>query len=165
MTRTIDIKETTTMLRAALKESFPGVKFSVRKGAGTGSLWLSVSWTDGPTDTAVKAVTSRYTGSEWNLNNNDSYTRNPNTLLVVDGAELPEEVHFSCAGITTHRDMSEEAQDMMTADISSALNGREYLRENMEGLTVNGTRLQRIYDVRAALWQVFSSTDLMAVSA
>lgn len=164
MTRTIEINTVAKMLRASLKETFPGVKFSVRKGAGTGSLWLSVSWTDGPTDLAIKAVTSRYTGSEWNLNNNDSYTRNANALLVVDGAELPEEVHFSCAGITTHRDMSEEAQDRMTADISSALNGLEYRRENMEGLVVNGISLHRIHDVRAALWQVFSGTDMMVVS-
>lgn len=164
MTRNIDANAVAKMLRAALKESFPGVKFSVRKGAGTGSLWLSVTWTDGPTDTAVSAVTSRYKGSEWNLNNNDSYTRSPNALMVIDGSELPEEVHFSCAGITTHRDMSEEAQDIMTTDISSALNGREYLRENMEGLTVNGITLHRIYDVRAALWQTFSGTDLMTAS-
>jgi hypothetical protein len=123
-----------------------------------------VTWTDGPTDEAVAAVTSRYKGSNWNQNNNDSRTPNVNTLLVVDGAELPEEVHFSCAGITTHRDMSDEAQDMMTDFISSALNGLEYRRENMEGLVVNGTSLHRIYDVRAALWQVFSGTDLSAVS-
>lgn len=164
MARNICPKETATMLRAALKDSFPGVKFSVRKGAGTGSTWLSVTWTDGPTDDAVTAVTSRYKGSNWNLNNNDSRTHNTNTLLVVDGAELPEEVHFSCAGITTHRDMSDEAQDKMTDLLSSALGNREYLRENMEGLVVNGTVLHRIYDVRAALWQVFSGTDLTAVS-
>jgi hypothetical protein len=165
VTRNICLKETATMLRTALKESFPGVKFSVRTGTGTGSTWLSVSWVDGPTDAAVTAVTNRYKGANWNLNNNDSRTNNPNALLVFDGTEFPEEVHFSCAGINTHREMSEEAEAMMTTHLSSALNGLEYRRENMEGLAVNGTILHGIYDVRAALWQAFSGIDLSKVSA
>lgn len=43
MTKYIDAKTTAIMLRAALKAAFPGVKFSVRKGTGTGSSWLSVT--------------------------------------------------------------------------------------------------------------------------
>jgi hypothetical protein len=165
MTRYIDTKTTAQMLRAALKAAFPGVKFSVRKGTGTGSSWLSVTWTDGPTDAAVTAVTNRYEGSSWNLNNDDSYTRNPDVLMAFDGAELPEEIHFSCSGINTHRNMSDEAETKMTAFISAALGGLEYRRENMEGLTVNGTSIHGIYDVRGALWQAFSGTDLSKVSA
>ena len=165
MTRYIDAKTTAIMLRSALKAAFPGVKFSVRKGTGTGSSWLSVTWADGPTDAAVTALTDRYEGSSWNLNNDDSYTRNPDVLMAFDGAELPEEIHFSCAGINTHRDMSDEAEAEMTTLISAALNGLEYRRENMEGLVVNGTSIYGIYDVRGALWQVFSGTDLSKVSA
>jgi hypothetical protein len=163
MTRHIDAKETAVMLRTALKAAFPGVKFSVRKGNGTGSAWLSVSWVDGPTDTVVAALTNRYKGSEWNLNNNDSYTRNPDVLMAFEGTELPEEIHFSCAGINMYRDMSDDAEAKMTTFISAALNGREYRHENMEGLVVNGTSIYGIYDVRGALWQVFSGTDLSAV--
>lgn len=165
MTRHINAKDTAIMLRAALKAAFPGVKFSVRKGNGTGSSWLSVSWTDGPTDAAVTALTNRYEGSSWNLNNDDSYTRNPDVLMAFDGAELPEEIHFSCAGINTHRDMSDIAEEKMTAFISSALEGLEYRRENMEGLVVNGISIHGIYDIRGAIWQVFSGTDLSKISA
>jgi hypothetical protein len=164
VTRYIDAKTTAIMLRSALKATFPGVKFSVRKGNGTGAAWLSVSWVDGPTNTAVQAITERYKGSNWNLNNNDSRTNNSNALVVFDDAEFPEEVHFSCAGINTHREMSDDAEAMMTAHLSSALNGLEYRRENMEGLVVNGTILRKIYDVRTALWQVFSGIDLSNVS-
>ena len=44
-------------IRAQLRAAFPGVKFSVRK-RHYGS--VSVSWTDGPTADAVKAITNNY---------------------------------------------------------------------------------------------------------
>lgn len=47
----IDTKHVAAELRNRMKNAFPGVKFSVRKGTGTASAWISVNWTDGP-DTA-----------------------------------------------------------------------------------------------------------------
>lgn len=41
-------------IRAELKKYFPGIKFSVRKGSGRGSLSINVEWVDGPCREAVE---------------------------------------------------------------------------------------------------------------
>jgi hypothetical protein len=45
-------------LRRQLRRAFPGVKFSVRTGRGRQAWTLSVTWTGGPTRTAVSTVTA-----------------------------------------------------------------------------------------------------------
>ena len=44
------------LIKATLKVAFPGVRFSVRTGRGTGSTWIDCQWTDGPTEDAVRQV-------------------------------------------------------------------------------------------------------------
>lgn len=48
--------ETAREIRRALKQCFPGVKFSVRSSTGA----VNVRWTDGPTQAAVDAVVQRF---------------------------------------------------------------------------------------------------------
>jgi len=48
--------ETAREIRTALKQRFPGVKFSVRSSTGA----VNVRWTDGPTQAAVDAVVQRF---------------------------------------------------------------------------------------------------------
>lgn len=165
MTRYITTKETATLVRQALKAAFPGTKFSVRMGTGTGSSWLSVSWSDGPTDAQVTPLVDRYAGSVWNANNDDSYVQNPPTLMAFADSELPEEVHFVCSGINTHRSMSEEAETVVIDRIKSALSGQDFLPENMEWLPVGDVYVREVRYVRDAIWQVFAGTDLTAVNA
>lgn len=62
MTRSIPTKDVAKLIREALRREFPGVKFAVRCGAGTGSGWISVHYTDGPRRADVEAITSRYKG-------------------------------------------------------------------------------------------------------
>lgn len=52
-----------TLIRAALRESFPGVTFSARtKAHNDGLAYVVVSWTDGPTATTARAIAERLTG-------------------------------------------------------------------------------------------------------
>jgi len=55
--------ETAKLVRAALKESFPGVKFSVRSDVYSGGASIRINYTDGPTCQQVKAVVSVFEGS------------------------------------------------------------------------------------------------------
>lgn len=50
--------ETAKLMRSALKESFPGVKFSVRADGNS----INVRWTDGPAAKLVEAVTDQFKG-------------------------------------------------------------------------------------------------------
>lgn len=50
-------------IRTELKRAFPNVRFSVRK-EDWGS--IRVTWTDGPTESAVKEITDKYKGGSFN---------------------------------------------------------------------------------------------------
>ena len=58
--RTLDVKELAGLIRKALKQSFPGVKFSVRSDRYSMGSSVNVSWTDGPTNKQVNDVLDAY---------------------------------------------------------------------------------------------------------
>lgn len=55
--------ETAKLVRAALKESFPGIKFSVKSSVYSGGASINVSYENGPTTEQVKAVVGMFEGS------------------------------------------------------------------------------------------------------
>lgn len=55
--------ETAKVVRRALKEKFPEVKFSVRSDTYSGGASIRVRWTNGPTSKQVEAVTDIYKGA------------------------------------------------------------------------------------------------------
>jgi hypothetical protein len=54
--------ETAKLVRKALKDKFPGQKFSVRSDTYSGGASIRVRWTGGPTVENVKAVTEPFEG-------------------------------------------------------------------------------------------------------
>lgn len=54
----ISAVDTAKLVRSALAESFPGVKFRVRSDRNS----IDVFWTDGPTDSQVSAVCGKFRG-------------------------------------------------------------------------------------------------------
>lgn len=54
--------ETAKLVRSALKESFPGVKFSVRSSTYSGGASIRVGWVDGPSGKSVEAVAKQFQG-------------------------------------------------------------------------------------------------------
>lgn len=50
--------DTAKLIRFALADKFPGAKFSVRSDYNS----VNISWVDGPSESAVDAITSRYHG-------------------------------------------------------------------------------------------------------
>ncbi len=63
MTDYISITETNKLIRKVLKESFPGVKFSVRGRSYSMGGSTDIYWTDGPNEMQVKGVVSVFEGS------------------------------------------------------------------------------------------------------
>ena len=62
-TRYLSCAETAKLLRSALAESFPSVKFAVRSKVYSGGASIDVSWTDGPTSDQVHSITGKLEGS------------------------------------------------------------------------------------------------------
>ena len=64
-TKYLSCTETAKFVRKALKESFPGVKFSVRSDSYANGASINVSWFDGPTVEKVNAVTRQFEGASF----------------------------------------------------------------------------------------------------
>lgn len=157
-TKYIHVKEGNKMMRDALKAVFPGIKFSIRKGTGTGSSWVSVDWTDGPTDQQVRAIVDLYTGSSFN-GMTDGYDQKPDVLVAIEGEELPQAVHFICCGVNTHRDMSSEAESNIIGQFVEALGDKELSIDTVRNLWINETYLGDSYDMASAIRRIFYKTD------
>lgn len=63
MAKYLSCAETARLVRAALKEAFPAVRFSVRSKTYSGGASINVEWTDGPCGADVKAIVGRFEGS------------------------------------------------------------------------------------------------------
>jgi len=59
----ISCKDTAVLIRAALKENFPGVKFGVTMRPSGSSIY--VKWVDGPATKAVESVVKNYEGASF----------------------------------------------------------------------------------------------------
>jgi Large polyvalent protein associated domain 29 len=59
----ISCANTAKLVRSALAESFPGIKFSVRSSIYSGGASIDISWIDGPTSSQVKSVSDHFEGS------------------------------------------------------------------------------------------------------
>ena len=63
MKQYLSCAETAVMIRSVLKESFPGVKFSVRSSVYSGGASITIKYNDGPNADAVKAAVGIFEGS------------------------------------------------------------------------------------------------------
>lgn len=63
--RYLTCAETAKLIRRALKDSFPYVKFSVRSDTYAAGASVRVHWTDGPTSAQVDAITGQYAGADF----------------------------------------------------------------------------------------------------
>jgi hypothetical protein len=91
--------ETAKLARQALKEAFPGVKFSVRSNAYSGGASINIRWTDGPNAKQVEAVAGKMEGSYFDgmIDYKGSISH------MIDG----EQVHMGADFIFCNRDYSD----------------------------------------------------------
>jgi hypothetical protein len=61
--RYLSCAETAKLIRKALKEAFPEVKFSVRSSVYAGGASINVDWTEGPTTKQVERVAKTFAGA------------------------------------------------------------------------------------------------------
>ena len=132
--RYLTCAETAKLVRAALKQEFPGQKFSVRSDTYSGGASIDVSWTDGPTAKSVDAVVGVFAGADFDgsidLKTHTRHWLNPDGSVTVAHAQgtegsrgyLPEIigdpqhpsaqlVSFGADFVFTHREISDEWRD------------------------------------------------------
>lgn len=94
----ISCADTAKLVRQALKEAFPGVKFSVRSSTYAGGASINVRWADGPTAAMVETIASTFSGSYFD----GSTDYKGSTYALIDG----KQVRFGADFIFCNRDTS-----------------------------------------------------------
>ena len=147
MSEYLSVAETAKLVRAALKESFPGIKFSVRSKSYSGGASINVGWTDGPNTRQVEAITGTFTGGYFDGMTDYKGSR----YHMLDG----KRVHFCADFIFCNRDNSdaavERALHRILADGVTDPHGK-----HSSAPTVETFRKGRLYD----LYTVSNCTDL-----
>lgn len=115
-------KETAAALRKHLRVAYPATKFSVRMDTGSAYGWLNVSWTDGPTEGEVLAITSTYESSRFS-GMDDAYHETGNT-------------QWNCRGVNTHRTHSPARIALAMSLIKGAGTESDPLRICAQGVDV-----------------------------
>lgn len=102
-TKYISAPDTAKIIRRILKESFPGIKFSVRSKVYSGGASINVNWTDGPTREQVGMLVGKFEGATF-----DGMTDYKDYVYrEING----EEVHFCADFIFKNRSYSNAAYD------------------------------------------------------
>ena len=95
----ISTTDTAKLIRSALKESFPGVRFSVRSDRYSMGSSIDVRWTDGPNTAQVRSITQWFAGAEFDsMQDLKSYVNTD-----FDG----KATHFGADYVFEHRDYSD----------------------------------------------------------
>jgi hypothetical protein len=92
--------ETAKLLRAALKQHFPGIKFSVRSDTYSGGASIRVAWQDGPLTRAVNDVADAFSGATFDGMIDLKSYKDP----VLIGAE---HVHMGADYVFCNREVTE----------------------------------------------------------
>lgn len=95
----LGVADTAKLIRQALKEAFPGIKFSVRSSSYAGGASINIGWTDGPNDAQVEAITDRFEGAYFDGMIDYKGSR----YATLDGAP----VRFGADFIHTNREYSD----------------------------------------------------------
>ena len=96
MTYNINCTETAKLVRKALKENFPGIKFSVKKSPGGSSIY--VRWTDGPGEKSVESIVNFFEGA--------TFDPSFDSKSYVSQEWNGEEVQFGADYVICQRDYS-----------------------------------------------------------
>ena len=97
----ISCADTAKLIRQAIKEAFPGVKFSVRSHVYSGGASITVEWLDGPNEQQVETVTNRFEASYFD----GSIDFKGSIFHMLDG----KPVRFGADSIRCNRSNSDEA--------------------------------------------------------
>jgi hypothetical protein len=111
-TRYVTLNETNQLIRLTLKNAFPSVRFSVRGSKYSGGASTQVSWTDGPSDAAVREITRQFEGKSF-----DGMTdmASSNFLTESDGSRIHYGSDYVFTGRTTSPARQAEIEELIAS--------------------------------------------------
>jgi hypothetical protein len=124
-TEHLSCADTAKLLRQALKRAFPRARFSVRSATYAGGASIDVSWTDGPTEKAVKALADEFAGADFDAMQDLKTYRAPE--LVPDPEYGIKEIHYGADFIFCVRSISDELASKILDRVRPIHDDREQL--------------------------------------
>ena len=135
MATRISTTDTAKMIRKTLKNSFPSTKFSVRSHSYSGGSSIDISWADGPMESEVDAISKFYQGASFDgMTDMKDYH---NSLIVLEGDDLPTEVHFGADFVFVNRKISNEYKTELIAKFEE-ISGMKYEENETYALSETG---------------------------
>ena len=113
--RHYDVKETAKLIREALKQAYPEVKFSVRLSRYSGGCSIDASWTDGPTAREVNDILDTFNGQGFDGMQDLSYHCGRRTFKG-------EQVDFHSGYVRGQRDISAQFLRLVAARVAKECN-------------------------------------------
>jgi hypothetical protein len=146
--RYLSCAETAKLVRAAMKQAFPGVRFSVRSDAYAGGASVHVRWTDGPTPAAVERVARRFEGASFDpMADLQSY--HDSLLAGPDGTV--EQVQYGADFVLCQRELSAGYRARLAQRLAE-LTGQPYDSNRHYAFAYQGRVIDA--DGASALWQL-----------
>lgn len=121
-TRYIPVLETAKLIRRALKEAFPEIRFSVRTSQYAGGSSINISWAEGPKHDTVKDIAEAFQGGDFDgmtdCKKTRSHTINGEPVkfggdFVFCTREIPKEKISAAADIFARMDVAKWAGFMI----------------------------------------------------
>lgn len=151
----LGVADTAKLVRAALKDAFPSVKFSVRSDSYSGGASIDIRWVDGPTSAEVEKISRAYEGADFDgtidLKSYRTAWLSPDGVASLAHAQGTEgsmgchseaigspnhpnaiEVHFGADYIHTNRDFSPEVRMAALEEVRSYWAGLDELAPRPE---------------------------------
>lgn len=135
MTVYISVTDTAKLVRAALKENFPGAKFSVRTSKYAGGASLDVQWTAGPAARKVDEVVSVFVGT--------APDRSGDFYDPVFHEKDGQRIHYGADHIRTSRTIAPATAAKIRAEVLEAMGKTEATVTNWDSYEVPPIVLQR----------------------
>lgn len=152
-TKYLTCAETAKLVRQALKEAFPGVKFSVRSKTYSGGASLRVEWTDGPNVAQVEAVACRFKASYFD----GSIDYQGAIYHMLDG----QQVRFGADYINCAREYSDAAVQGAIDRVRRRFAGN-FSEAGIETPTVEQWRSGKLWNVRLPGLHLYGNQCVMA---
>lgn len=115
-TRYVTLDDTLKLLKAELRREFPATRFSIRRDRGTAYGYVTVSWTDGPSDKQVTAITDMYEGEGFDGMTDSSYAIKQ---VAADGQGNPIVIRYGTRGIMPTRHISPAFARRLLAQVAA----------------------------------------------
>ena len=145
MTKYLTCAETAKLVRSALKEEFPGQKFSVKSKTYAGGASITVRWFEGPATDKVDKVAHQFAGATFD----PMIDLKSHHHSKLNG----EEVQFGADFIFTERVYSDETRHRIAKMIAKRY-GRIYSPEQWNTMMLGAQWLSSL------VWQELQRMDL-----